>query len=542
MKKVILFVFVWMGVTVGSLSANILVVKNTNDSGPGSLRQALLDANAAPIGDIENIVFNIPGAGPHVITVLSPLPTVSKFTTIDGTTQPGTNCDLHRLKIELRGTPDAGNGLVAIGTNSVGFYVTAPNIKGISVTGFPLWGIWMKYAGNNTVSCSNIGVSANGKTVVPNGEGGIRASIGGNIAIGGATISGNLISGNNGPGIDISCSYTCYIIGNLIGTDYTGNRGLPNAGDGIQGTIRNSDIGGNLISGNSGSGISGVATLSLISGNLIGLQYSLDKSIPNGLHGMSLAINETDVTNNFIAGNKKDGIRVIGMQNGHITNNVIGRSVNGIPTPNQGYGIFFNSLSGGYGTVLFNLIRHNGKSGIALAGQDFDSFVEISQNTIAANGSLGIDLQNDGVTFNDAHDTDHGINQLLNYPVLTQIKQLGSQLTIKFKVDFDTTLTNLFRVEFFANPSGADPSGFGEGEIYLGSTVVHTTGISQHTAVLMVSGNLQGVPITATATGLGTDQSWTSEFSKTLKVGEQYAAEDPDARSSDNTVPWTPVR
>ena len=53
-------------------SADTFVVSNTNDSGPGSLRQAILNANDR--GGADVITFNIPGPGPFVITVSSPLP------------------------------------------------------------------------------------------------------------------------------------------------------------------------------------------------------------------------------------------------------------------------------------------------------------------------------------------------------------------------------------------------------------------------------------------------------------------------------------
>ncbi len=50
-----------------SLAAATFTVTNTNDSGAGSLRQAILDANANP-GD-DTIAFNIPGSGVQTIAV-----------------------------------------------------------------------------------------------------------------------------------------------------------------------------------------------------------------------------------------------------------------------------------------------------------------------------------------------------------------------------------------------------------------------------------------------------------------------------------------
>ena len=62
------------------------VVTNTNDSGPGSLRQAILNANANQ--GMDTISFQI-GTGARTIRPLSPLPEITDPVVIDGTTQPG---------------------------------------------------------------------------------------------------------------------------------------------------------------------------------------------------------------------------------------------------------------------------------------------------------------------------------------------------------------------------------------------------------------------------------------------------------------------
>ena len=62
--------------------APTLVVTNTNDSGAGSLRQAILNANAST-GTVDTIAFNISGSGPHTIVPLSALPTITDPVTID---------------------------------------------------------------------------------------------------------------------------------------------------------------------------------------------------------------------------------------------------------------------------------------------------------------------------------------------------------------------------------------------------------------------------------------------------------------------------
>src|SRR5262245_12661403 len=65
-----------------------LVVNTTNDTGGGSLRQAILSANgSANVPDV--IQFNIAGAGPHTISPVTPLPPVTDPVLIDGYSQPG---------------------------------------------------------------------------------------------------------------------------------------------------------------------------------------------------------------------------------------------------------------------------------------------------------------------------------------------------------------------------------------------------------------------------------------------------------------------
>ena len=53
------------------------LVSNTGDSGPGSLRQAIVDSNAAT-GATNTIDFKIPGQGVQTIAPASPLPAITK--------------------------------------------------------------------------------------------------------------------------------------------------------------------------------------------------------------------------------------------------------------------------------------------------------------------------------------------------------------------------------------------------------------------------------------------------------------------------------
>src|SRR5262252_1102809 len=98
-----------LGVSIATtLGAATFTVTNTDDSGAGSLRQAILDSDANP--GSNTIAFNIPGSGVHTITPSLPLPFLYGPLLIDGYTQPGTSPNTDPiatnavLLIELDGT------------------------------------------------------------------------------------------------------------------------------------------------------------------------------------------------------------------------------------------------------------------------------------------------------------------------------------------------------------------------------------------------------------------------------------------------------
>ena len=58
-----------------AVASTTFTVTSTDDSGAGTLRQAILDANGNAGADI--IAFNIPGPGVHTINPATPLPTIT---------------------------------------------------------------------------------------------------------------------------------------------------------------------------------------------------------------------------------------------------------------------------------------------------------------------------------------------------------------------------------------------------------------------------------------------------------------------------------
>ncbi len=203
-------------------------VSNTNDSGPGSLRQAILDSNAIP--GVDTITFSL-AAGVQTITPTTALPTITDPVIIDGTT-----------KIDYAGTPLVVLSGANITTQS-GLHVTAGNstIKGLVINGFTFGvAIRLETAGGNVVTGNYLGTDAAGTTAVKNNIG-VYVLSNSNTVGGTTAASRNLISGN-GSGVFVAGNSNV-IQGNFIGTNAAGTAALANlAGVNLVGN-------GNLVGG-----------------------------------------------------------------------------------------------------------------------------------------------------------------------------------------------------------------------------------------------------------------------------------------------------
>jgi large repetitive protein len=265
-------------------------VLNTNDSGPDSLRQAMLDANGA--GAASTIVFNIPGAGVQTIAPLSPLPTITAPVTIDGYTQPGSSPnslavgDNAVLRIELDGASTGGDGL----TISAG----GTTVRGLVLNRWgtvdPASGIVMTTIGGNTIEGNFIGTDASGTN--PLGcSNGVLVQSDGNLIGGTDPSERNVISGNHANGIFVDGGTDNLVQGNLMGTDATGTHILSNPIDpanyiyigikisGSDNTIGGTTSGaGNVVSGSSYDveiqGVLEPAMNNAVQGNFIGTDAS----------------------------------------------------------------------------------------------------------------------------------------------------------------------------------------------------------------------------------------------------------------------------
>lgn len=139
--------------------------------------------------------------------------------------------------------------------------------------------------------------------------------------------------------------------------------------------------------------------------------------------------------------------------------------------------------------------------------------IRVSGNSIHSHGEIGIDLTPNTWTFgptpNDQFDADTGANGLQNYPEITNVARVGNGLRIIGTLH--SSLIDDFTIELFAS-SACSPSGFGEGELYLGSTSVTTDAAGNAAFDVTVPGPVpSGWFITSTATL--EPEGATSEFS-----------------------------
>jgi hypothetical protein len=307
----------------------------------------------------------------------------------------------------------------------------------------------------------------------------VQLSNSANNRVGGPTaVECNVISGNKSNGIWIPGNNpnNNVIQGNLIGLDAAGTAAVGNTFTGVlidAGT--GNQVSGNVISGNGASGVAlrfGGTSQNVVSGNYIGTDATGTDTLANG-------------TGVLISGGAHDNRIGTDSSNNDADGNVIA----------------FNSGAG-------IIVQDAGSTGNSLRG-----------NAIYSNGGLGIDLGRDGVTLNDS--VGHaGPNNFQNFPALSLV-EVGAMTHAVGSLN--GTPNSAFVIDFYIN-TAADPSGYGQGEGWLGSITV--TSDASGKASFNDTTLPQTVPgeyLTATATDSSAN---TSEFSRAVAAQSttQYVA------------------
>jgi parallel beta-helix repeat protein len=422
--------------TSAAFSVIPLVVTNTNDAGPGSLRQAILNAERN-VGFADAIGFAIPGPGTHTIALASALPVITDPVTLDATTQPG-YAGVPLIRLDGAGAGSA-NGLDVRASNSL--------IQGFMVTQFSGFGIRVTNATATSVAKNFVGTD--GTSAPGNGQAGILVTNASS-----TQITGNLISGNHVNGITLDSGTTgAMITNNQIGTNAAGTTSVGNTGDGVgiyNGASGNT-VSDNIICANTFNGVrlNNNATGNTIRHNWVGTNAALAAGLGNGHQGISVAASSattiggstglgnvvagngqggigleagatlTQILGNTVSGNSGPGIGVINSQNATITGNRIGTNPAGTAAwANTGDGISVSGATTSWTTIggstsgAGNLISGNTWNGIAIGGA---TLTMIWGNLIGtdAGGTLPIPNGRSGVTISASN---NHIGDELPYP------------------------------------------------------------------------------------------------------------------------------
>jgi hypothetical protein len=617
----------WSAVATIALADTFTVI-NTDDTGTGSLRQAMTDANNH--SGLDTIAFDIPGTGVHTISPATQLPSITSPVTLDGYTQSGSsantlaNGDDAVLLIEINGAVLGNNadglvlasggggstirglvldngwslginiqttnivvegcflgtdptGLVAHGnTQGIGFSssfdtssgriggtspgqrnVISGNSRGVSIDQF------VGPSTNQVVQGNFIGTDATGTNALANNTA-VLVTSSDNLIGGTDATARNIIAGNgNSQGIEVNNPSGAptgnRIQGNFIGTDVTGTKPM-GFSDGIFLAVGSSatQVGGltatpgtppgNVIAASiTGITVAQDSNNNVIQGNLIGTDASGMQALANSLNGIDIQgasnlVGGMDVmARNIIAANGLHGIS-LGTDNAPVHDNLvqgnfIGTDITGLHfLSNGGDGVHvvesFANTIGGTQPGAGNLIAGNGGRGVNISQIFTTTGIAIEGNSIFENGSLGINLDiNDNVTPNDPCDTDTGPNNLQNYPVISAVTISGGSATITGSLN--STPSTTFRLEFFSGVS-TDPSGFGEGETFLGFTNVTTDAScnASYSVTFPVSADAQAFSATATD-----PDGNTSEFSGSSPLPTATPTPTPTASPTPTATP-----
>ena len=410
-------------------------VTNTNDSGPGSLRDAIHYANQQP--GPTTVTFHVPGYCPYIIPLQSTLESITKSTIIDGTTNPGYVANSSPAAF------DANNCVVirpASGTllNVFNVPVAAPpgtslTVKGVSMSGFAQ-PIVLAGGSNHLIAGSQFGGTIGGLQLSGSQFQAISigGSVGSNVLIGGDDVSArNVIDDGGQTGILVSTTVAgCQIVNNLIGLDIDGN------------TPRGAQSGIHL----SGDGCS--------------------------------------VRGNRIGGSSGDGIWLQGDGN-ILKRNSVGVAADGSPAPNGGWGIRIdgsgNTIGLGFnynydGQFNANYVNNNIAGGISVTTSGGNA---IRGNVTRDNGpnpgdKLDIDLGADGASANLTPNPGTGPNELQNHPLVSGMQFV--QAPNNGQASVASTVQGLlygnpgtYQLDLYFAQYGCIPAQRGHAESYLAS-------------------------------------------------------------------------
>lgn len=403
-------------------------VTNTNDAGAGSLRQAILDANANTGRD--SIVFTIAGVGVKTINVTTALPIIADEVYINGFSQSGINN--YTIVIDGGGLSAAAIQIYDPSSslkpdNSVLDGLTFKNFNtGIVFSSGPLQTKNITIKNCNINACLYQGLiiqNTNNSNILFNS---INNNGGDGILVNGAndnTIKGNKIYSNGAQGIEsVSASHRNRIDNNTI---------YSNTENGIKliTSINNTVISNNIYSNTlNGIMLVGSADTCTITNNLIGTDslYTDKGNLNYGIRVDNPGHKQVVINNNTIGFNTTAGISIFNYDDLSIIGNNIGITQANINIGNRGYGVELTNntskVTVGNGTnVGMNRIANNGKDGIS---NEHGTSNEFNRNLIFNNVGKSINL---GIVYSTWG------NNTKQTPYITKSQLNGANVTLTIR-------------------------------------------------------------------------------------------------------------
>ena len=265
-------------------------------------------------------------------------------------------------------------------------------------------GISLASGTNNVVQSTFVGTGSTGEVKLGNGQFGIRVS-GETVARVGIPGFANIdvVSNNQGPGIDVAGSNGTTVANSFVGLDRAGIAPMGNTTDGVlvELTSTGTTVGGaagsgDFIAGNTNNGVDVVSssTGTVIQGNHIGSDISGLIGIPNGQNGIQLNQTNATIKADSILDNGQSGVLLFGGSGSLVQNNFIGDVASGTHgNALDGVFIFGSNNNTIGGAAAGNFISANADYGITIESG--------SQNNLVAGNYIGLSGAGQGTRGNE---------------------------------------------------------------------------------------------------------------------------------------------